>query len=318
MPAIEYIVERRFIENECLEGTHPHTSEGLKEVEFNTTEAIAIDFVREPFVAVIRDEEDTETAGTREAIGISWITARSFAQLRPTVNRMGGGIKELDELIGGGIGAQSITEFFGEFITAKSQLFNQPCINAQPPPERRGLDAVALYIGMENSFSVREIVSMAKHVGLEPEKVCERVIYAEARTSDRQIPLLEAVVGIIKENNIRLIVIDPLREMLPESKQELNKHLHSMARLARGFNAAVVTNQVMSRPCEYYGQSPLYTVGGRVVGHTSHTRTRLRRKWRSDIRIARLVSSQHLPDGEALFELTANGVEDVNSGSEIK
>jgi len=140
--------------------------------------------------------------------------------------------------------------------------------------------------------------------------------------SDHQILLLEKADKVIKENNIRLIIIDSLtahfrseyvgRQSLPERQQKLNKHMHRLLRLARAFNAAaVVTNQVMARPDEYFSAMAVLPVGGHIVGHTSHTRVYLRKAAGKNTRIARLVSSPYLPEGEAIFKITENGVEDL-------
>ena len=140
--------------------------------------------------------------------------------------------------------------------------------------------------------------------------------------SDHQILLLEKADKVIKENNIRLIIIDSLtahfrseyvgRQNLPERQQKLNKHMHRLLRLSRAFNAAaVVTNQVMARPDEYFSAMAVLPVGGHIVGHTSHTRVYLRKAAGKNTRIARLVSSPYLPEGEAIFKITENGVEDL-------
>jgi len=126
---------------------------------------------------------------------------------------------------------------------------------------------------------------------------------------------------VVKENNIRLIIVDSLtshfrseylgREMLAERQQKLNKHMHKLIRLARAFNAvAVVTNQVMSKPDVFFGDA-VHPVGGHIVAHTSHTRVFLRKSARGPVRIARLVSSSYLPEGEMVFKITEHGVEDV-------
>jgi DNA repair protein RadA len=133
--------------------------------------------------------------------------------------------------------------------------------------------------------------------------------------------LLENADKVVKENNVRLIVVDSLtahfrseylgREMLAERQQKLNKHMHRLIRLARAFNAvAVVTNQVMSKPDVFFGDA-VHPIGGHIVAHTSHTRIYLRKSSRGPTRIARLVSSPYLPEGERVFKVTGNGVEDL-------
>src|SRR3989442_14320688 len=107
------------------------------------------------------------------------------------------------------------------------------------------------------------IVRMAKTAGLEPTDVAQRIIYSEAYNSDHQILLLEKADQIIKDNNIRLIIIDSLtshfrseyigRGMLAERQQRLNNHMPRLIRLARGFNAvAVVNKQGMSKPDPFF------------------------------------------------------------------
>ena len=167
---------------------------------------------------------------------------------------------------------------------------------------------------------------MAQHLGLELEEVVKNIIVAEAYTSDHQIFLLENADKIIKENNIRLIIVDSLtahfrseyvgRESLAARQQKLNKHMHKLIRLARAFNAvAVVTNQVMAKPDVFFGDA-VHPIGGHIVAHTSHTRVCLRKAARGPVRIARLVSSPYLPHGEGVFKITEQGVEEVTENGD--
>jgi DNA repair protein RadA len=169
---------------------------------------------------------------------------------------------------------------------------------------------------------------MARHLGLDPQNVVKNIIYAEAYTSDHQMFLLENADEVIKENNVKLIIVDSLtahfrseylgREMLAARQQKLNKHMHKLIRLARAFNAvAVVTNQVMAKPDMFFGDA-IHPVGGHIVGHTSHTRIYLRRASHGPIRIARLVSSPYLPEGEEIFKITENGIEDISEEEKAK
>jgi DNA repair protein RadA len=88
--------------------------------------------------------------------------------------------------------------------------------------------------------------------------------------------------------------------------------MHKLIALARAFNAvAVVTNQVMAKPDMFFGD-PVQAIGGNIVGHTSHTRIYLRKASHGPVRIARLVSSPYLPDGEEIFKVTENGIEEVS------
>ena len=69
-----------------------------------------------------------------------------------------------------------------------------------------------------------------------------------------------------------------------------------------------VTNQVMANPGMFFGD-PTRPIGGHILGHSSTFRIYLR-KSKAEKRIARLVDSPNLPDGEAVFKVTENGLED--------
>jgi len=307
---------------EDLPGIGPATAQKLRELGFHTVESLATATVKELEKAGIGEKKALEIIKrARSSMALSFIRADELLKMRQNVFRLTTGSKALDNLLGGGLETQTITEFYGEYGSGKSQICHQLCVNVQLPHERGGLDGGALYIDTENTFRTERIVQMAEHLGLDPNEVVKNIIYAEAYTSDHQMFLLENADQVIKENNIRLIIIDSLtahfrseylgREMLAERQQKLNKHLHKLIRLARAFNAvAVVTNQVMARPDIFFGNA-VHPVGGHIVAHTSHTRIYLRKSAKGPIRIARLVSSPYLPEGETVFKITENGVEDV-------
>ncbi|MEM4199492.1 MAG: DNA repair and recombination protein RadA [Nitrososphaerota archaeon] len=315
--------ERRFNDISDLPGVGPATVERLKEIGYSTIEALATATVAELEAAGIGEKRALELIDlARKSIEIAWVTAKELAVFKSNVKHLTTGSKALDNLMGGGIETQAITELFGEFGSGKSQICHQLAVNVQLPLERGGLDGAALYIDTENTFRIERIEQMARHLGLDFDKVAEKIIYAEAYNSDHQILLLEKADRIIKEHNVKLVVIDSLtshfrseyigREMLAERQQKLNKHMHRLLRLSRAFNlAAVVTNQVMARPDEFFSYNAVSPVGGHIVGHTSHMRLFIRKTAGKNVRIVRLVSSPHLPEGEVLIKITENGVEDA-------
>jgi DNA repair protein RadA len=90
----------------------------------------------------------------------------------------------VDELIGGGIETQSITEIYGKFASGKSQWCFVTSVTAQLPVDRGGLGGNVLYIDSENSFRPERVISVAKHLGLEPEKVLKNIFVARAYNAD--------------------------------------------------------------------------------------------------------------------------------------
>ena len=314
--------EKKYEHLEDLPGVGPATAQKLRELGFNTVESLATATIKELEPAGIGEKKAADLIRVaRSSISVSFIRADELLRQRQNVARLTTGSKAIDEILGGGLETQTITEFYGEYGSGKSQLCHQMCVNVQLSPEKGGLSGGALYVDTENTFRTERIVQMAQHLGLNPEEVVKNIIYADAYTSDHQMFLLENADKVVKENNIRLIIVDSLtahfrseylgREMLAERQQKLNKHMHRLIRLARAFNAvAVVTNQVMAKPDVFFGDA-VHPIGGHIVAHTSHTRIYLRKSSRGPTRIARLVSSPYLPEGERVFRVTENGVEDL-------
>jgi intein/homing endonuclease len=89
--------------------------------------------------------------------------------------------------------------------------------------------------------------------------------------------LAERANEIIEQHNIKLIVVDSLtsqfrseylgRGALGERQQKLNKHVHTLQRLAEKYNLAVYfTNQVMDNPGILFGD-PTTPIGGHILAH---------------------------------------------------
>jgi len=304
---------------EDLPGVGPSIASKLREMGFKTVESLATADVREITTAGIGEATASKIIeAAQKSIAITFVRADELVKLRSNLRRLSTGCGSLDKLLAGGLETQSITELYGEFGTGKSQLCQQLCVTVQLPVEKGGLDGGALYIDTENTFRTERIMQIAPRFGLDPEEALKGIIFAEAYTSNHQMLLLENADEIIKENNIKLIIIDSLtshfrseylgREMLAPRQQMLNKHLHKLIRLSRAFNAcAVITNQVIAQPDVFFAKTVL-PAGGHILGHTSHTRLFLR-KGKDNVRIARLTVSTFLPEGETPIRITERGIE---------
>ncbi|MCI4368073.1 MAG: DNA repair and recombination protein RadA, partial [Thermoplasmata archaeon] len=97
------------------------------------------------------------------------------------------------------------------------------------------------------------------------------------------------------------------RGELAPRQQQLNRHLHELLKFGDTYNAAVViTNQVTARPDILFGD-PTRPIGGNIVAHAATYRLYLR-KSKPPKRIARLIDSPNLPEGEAVYSLTGEGI----------
>lgn len=227
-------------------------------------------------------------AAARKIEKIDFETALDVVERRKNVGRITTGSKALDDLIGGGIETQSITEVFGEFGSGKSQLAHELAVTVQLPIEKGGLEAEAVFIDTENTFRPERIEQIAKHFKLDTKKVLKNIYVARAFNSSHQILMAEKVNDLIQEGkNIRLVIVDSLtshfraeyvgREALATRQQKLNQHLHTLQNLATTYNIAVfVTNQVQARPDAFFG-SPTKAIGGHVLGHAATYRIWLKK-----------------------------------------
>lgn len=307
---------------EDLPGIGPAIAKKLTEAGYRSPEAVAVATPKE--LASAADIGETTASriieATREMLNIGFISAQEFLEQRRTISQITTGTKNLDQLLGGGIETRGITEFFGEFRTGKTQICHQLSVTVQLPEESGGLNGDAVYIDTEGTFRPERLVQIATRFELEPQEVLKRIVYARAYNSDHQLYLSQNIDEIIeKGRNIKVIVVDSIighfrseyigRGMLAERQQKLNKHLHSLLRLAELYNlAVVVANQVMAKPDAFFGD-PTSPVGGHIVAHNCTTRVYLR-KSKGNQRIARLVDSPYLPESEVLFAIEESGVSD--------
>ncbi len=294
----------------------------LKEAGYRTLEAIAVANINElaSVVGLPVPTAQRIISKARDALGLRFMTALELKKERLNIGRITTGSRKLDELLGGGVETRTITEFFGEYGTGKTQICMQLAVNVQLPREKGGLEGKALFIDSEGTFRWERVEAMARAVGLDPDKAMSNIIWARAISSDHQMAIVEEAMDLIPKENIKLLVVDsvtghfraeyPGRENLAVRQQKLNRHLHQLARIAEIYDVAVVvTNQVMARPDVFYGD-PTIAVGGHVLAHAPGVRVQLRRG-RGNRRIARIVDAPHLPESEAVFVITDAGIRDI-------
>ena len=306
---------------EDLPGIGDTAAKKLFEAGYKTLEQMAVASPMElKEIAGLGDgTADKAIKAARDALEMGFESADILAEKRKLVGRVTTGSEELDALIGGGIETQSITEVYGKMASGKSQWCFQTAVTVQLPKELGGLEGGCLYIDSENSFRPERVIQVAKRFDLDVDTVLKNVHVARAYNADHQMILAEKAADLIKEKNIKLLIVDSLmaqfraeyvgRGTLSERQQKINKHLRTLQKLAEMYNIVIlVTNQVMSRPDILFGD-PTAPVGGNIVGHATKTRLYLR-KSKDEKRVAKLVDSPSLPDGEALYRITENGIED--------
>lgn len=328
-------MSEKIIELEDIPGVGQETAKKLREAGFSTIES----------VAVASPSELATIAGMGEGTAAKIIqNARKLANIggfesgdkvferRKTVKKITTGSKKLNELLGGGVETQSITELFGEFGSGKTQICHQLAVNVQLPEEEGGLNGSAVIIDTENTFRPERIIQMAEAKNLDGNEVLKNIYVAQAYNSNHQMLLVDNAKELAEKlkkdgKPVKLLIVDSLmshfraeyvgRGTLADRQQKLNRHLHDLMKFGELYNAAiVVTNQVMAKPDVMFGD-PTKPVGGHIVAHTATYRIYLR-KGRGDLRIARLIDSPHLPEGEAIFKVTEKGIEDAEENKKKK
>jgi len=307
---------------EELAGVGPATAEKLREAGYTDLMALA---VASPAVLVDVAELGTAAAAkiiqaAREAVDIGGFeTGDVILERRKSVSKLTTCSKALDELLGGGLESQAITETHGEFGSGKSQVGHQLAVNATRKKEDGGLDGDTVWIDTEATFRPERITHMSNALDLDADATLKRVHVARAFNSHHQMLLVDKANELAADFPVKMLVVDSLtahfraeyvgRGVLAERQQMLNKHIHDLQRFADVHNAVVyVTNQVHSKPDAFFGD-PTRPIGGHVVGHSATFRIYLR-KSKGGKRIARLIDSPNLPEAEAVFSVSEDGIRD--------
>jgi DNA repair protein RadA len=334
---------------ETLPGVGPATADKLVDAGFESYQAIAVaspgelsntaDIGESTAADIINAARDAADVGGFE-------TGAAVLERRERIGKLTWCVPEVDELLGGGVETQSITEVYGEFGAGKSQVTHQLCVTVQLPKEYGGLRGGAIFIDSEDTFRPERIDDMVR--GLDDEAIqatmddrgmegspgdeeamtelvdafLDNIHVAKAFNANHQMLLAEKAKELASEHEesewpVRLLCVDSLtahfraeyigRGELAERQQKLNKHLHDLDKVGNLYNAAVlVTNQVASNPDSYFGD-PTQPIGGNILGHKSTFRMYLR-KSKADKRIVRLVDAPNLPDGEAVMRVQDAGL----------
>jgi DNA repair protein RadA len=300
----------------------PATAEKLRDAGFTDLMTIAV--TSPSTLAEVADIGDGTAIkiinAARKEVDIGGFeTGDVILDRRSEVNKLTTSSKALNELLGGGIETQAITELFGEFGSGKTQIAHQLAVNAQLPADKGGMEGHTIIIDTENTFRPERIAQMARGAEVEPSEVLKTIHVARAFNSHHQMLLAEKAKEVAEEFPVKLLIIDSLtghfraefigRGALADRQQKLNKHLHDLQRFADVHNAAIiVTNQVQAKPDAFFGD-PTRPIGGHILGHTATFRIYLR-KSKGGKRICRLIDSPNLPEGEAVVTVIEDGIRD--------
>ena len=248
------------------------------------------------------------------------VSAAQLLEVEEQAPRLTTGVKALDELLGGGLRACDIYEFAGEFGTGKTQLCHQLAVTVQLPEERGGLNASAVYIDTEGTFSPQRIAAIAARFGIDPKAALAAVtVYKPLNTGELERFVREELDSFL-EGGARLVVIDSVialyraqyrgMEWLARRQQAINYLLDWLKRWARIYSAvAVITNQVLTHPLPS-GVALKLPAGGNIIAHASTHRFLMRKA--GDVWLIECIDSPRIPRGASVqFVIKEDGVWDA-------
>jgi len=319
---VKMIKEKREKDVNDLPGVGAATAAKLEEAGYKTLMSIAVASPGELVDASGVSEAITRKMiqAARSSLDMGFESGIELLERRKNVEKITTGSVNFDKMLGGGVETGAITEIYSEFGGGKTQMAHILAVNSQKLDSEK--EAIAVFIDTENTFRPERIQQLAEGAGVDPEKVLKNTMVARAYNSDHQMLLAERIEDMIvnKGLNIKLVVIDSLtahfraefigRGTLSERQQKLNRHMHTLLKLADAHNLCVyVTNQVMAKPDVFFGD-PTQAIGGHIVAHASTFRIYMR-KGKKGSRVAKLVDSPNMPEGEASFYVETEGLRDI-------
>ncbi|CAM6121112.1 unnamed protein product [Calypogeia fissa] len=246
--------------------------------------------------------------------------------------------RELDDILGGGIGSKEVTEISGAPGVGKTQLGIQLSINVQIPPEFGGIGGHAVYIDTEGSFMIERASQMAEsciedieirapadlQVELEELKdklnfntFLSHIYYFRVHSAAEQIAVVNRMEHFLSEHKqVRLIVIDSVAFHFRqgfESMGERTRILCSLAQTLVGLSekyelAVVIINQITHKFTEEGAK--VQPALGETWAHS--TTNRLALYWGDDgQRHALLLKSPSLPRKAASYTISSCGIRSV-------
>jgi DNA repair protein RadA len=319
----EELVEKSFSLKD-LPGIGPATANKLEEGGYSSILSISVASPREigESAGVTESVARKIIQFSRDKMGMGFETGLDLLEKRKLVIKITTMSEAFNELLGGGMETGCITECYGAYGSGKTALAHQVAVSSQLPKNEGGTGGMVVWIDTEGTFRPERIKQISEEMGLDYKKILGNIRTVRAFNSDHQMLLTEKVEDlIIKEKlPIKLVIVDSLmahfrsefigRGTLADRQQKLNKHMHALLKLPHTFNLAVyITNQVMSKPDTFFGD-PTVAIGGHIVAHASTVRLYLRRG-KKGARVAKLVDSPCLPDGECMFYITNQGIRDA-------
>lgn len=152
---------------EKLSGVGPATADKLIDAGYDRLQDIAVssvgDLTKSSGANLGDNTAEKAISSARELSDIGGFqTGNEVLDDRREINKVSFRVPEIDNLLDGGVEESAITQFYGEFGAAKSQIVHQLCVNVQLPEKYGGTERRALVIDTEESFRMKRVVDMVR------------------------------------------------------------------------------------------------------------------------------------------------------------
>jgi len=229
------------------------------------------------------------------------------------------GCDSIDSLFGGGIRAETTSEFYGEFGTGKSQFAFTMLIQAMKDGHN------CIFVDCEKTYDVKRVAEIAISKGYynDLEEVVKaldkQVIVKRARDSTEVMDTMNNLTENLIDKKTSLLIVDGAvgryrsdyagREELSARQMALKPLMNMLGSISDYFPIVVIfTNQVLENAGQFFGD-PTKPVGGHIVGHAATYRIYLRKA--GSKYFARMIDSPHHAKQDVQYDLTVQGVVDI-------
>lgn len=236
------------------------------------------------------------------------------------------GVKAIDDILGDGIRAGYISEFYGENHSGKTQLAIQLALNCLIADKNN----VVAYIDTENKLKINRLVEILLARGIITEEAqaseyLDRLVIWSPKNSDEQLMYIKNLAGLLDTDiPIKLVIIDSIislfqseymeRGVLKSKFNQVKPMMLNLMKLANIYKfVGVIINTVYKSPTPDFGADDIIPAGGNSVGHPSAYRFKLREVGSGKKHRFKIVKSPEHPQSEADFTLTDKGLEDVKA-----
>jgi RAD51-like protein 1 len=268
-------------------------------------------------LGLTQDDAKDLMRSASESVAPAYVTVSSIAsgstQHLPTT------IAVLDDMLGGGIPARSVTEVVGPPGAGKTQFCHMMAVLGTFPVPMGGLDGKVLYIDTEGAFSPDRLYEIANHRSAEhlAEQVASSVLVQNVKTSTELMELLRQLETLIITHGVKLVILDSIaavvrrqfdNSQIKDRQMLLGEAAQLLKQAAERYHLPVlVTNQVTGKFVAGAAQAA-HTVTaalGAMWAHAVNTRLVLENRGASGGRHLFIAKSPRCPVCSLCYQITA-------------